>query len=100
MAVAVRTVVATHALYSKLHTHPPVGRIGHDERAGHPAERVHHMRRDAVDNATDRIAHVLGAGDDQTAAQQDDSGEDVVQPKDGVVGLHLLRLEVGLQAAQ
>lgn len=58
------------------------------------------MRRDAVHDAADRLAHVLGAGDDEAAAQQHDRGEDVVQPKDGIVGLHILRFEVGLQAAQ
>lgn len=58
------------------------------------------MRRDAVDDAADRLAHVLGGRDDQTARQQQHRREDVVQPKYGVVRLHLLRLEIFLESAE
>lgn len=81
-------------------THLPIEGVRHRERAGNPAERVQNMRRYAAADAANRLPHILRAGDDQAAAQQHHRGEHVVQPKHGVVDLHLLRLEVALQIAQ
>lgn len=81
-------------------TYLSIERVRHGERAGNPTERVDDMRRDAADNATDRLPHILGGSDHQAAGQQQDGREDVVQPKDGVVRQHLLRLEVFLKSAE
>lgn len=58
------------------------------------------MRWHAIDNATNRLAHVLGGGDDQTAGEQEHRGEGVVETEDGIVRLDVLPLQVALQATQ
>lgn len=74
--------------------------VRHGESTVDPAEGVDHVRRHAVDDAADRLAHILGGGDDQTAGEQEHRGEGVVQAKDGIVRLNVLPLEVALQATQ
>jgi len=81
-------------------THLSAEGVRHGEGAVDPAERVDHVRRNPIDDAADRLAHVLGGGDDQAAGEQQHRGEGVVQPEDGVVRLDVLPLEVALQATQ
>lgn len=74
--------------------------IGHCERGGYPAERIDDMRRYSTDNTRNGISDILCGGDDQRTSQKQDGGEHVVQPKDSIVRLDFLKLEVVLQASE
>lgn len=74
--------------------------VRHRKGAGDPTECVDDMRRDAVDDATDRLPNILRCRYDQTAAQQQYRRENVVQPEHSVVRLDLLDLEVDLQSTE
>lgn len=74
--------------------------VRHRKGAGHPAECVDDMGRDAADDATDRLADILRGRDDQAAAQQQNGREDIVQTEHSVVRLDLLDFEVDLQSAE
>lgn len=47
-----------------------------------------------INDARDGLAHILCGRDDEAAGQQEDSGEDVVQPEHRVIRLNVLELEV------
>lgn len=74
--------------------------VGHRKGAGDPAECVDDMRRKTIDDTTDGLPNVLCGRNDQTAAQQQNRREDIVQPKYSVVRLDLLDLEIDLKASQ
>lgn len=52
------------------------------------------MRGDTVDNTRNGISNILCRRDDQRTCQQQNGGENVVQSKDSIVGLYLLKLEI------
>lgn len=56
------------------------------------------MRGYSIHNATDRLANILRGRNDQTAGEQKDRGEWVVETEDRIVRLYVLPLEVALQA--
>lgn len=45
-------------------------------------------------DAADRLAHILGGSDDEAAGQQQYGRKNVVQSKNGIVRLNLLRLKI------
>lgn len=68
--------------------------IGHGERGRNPAESVYNMRRNSTDDTRNGIANILSRCYDQRTCQQQHRCEHIVQPKDGVVSLNLLKLEI------
>lgn len=58
------------------------------------------MRGYSIHNATDRLANILSGRNDQTAGEQEDRGERVVETEDRIVRLYVLPLKVAFQATQ
>jgi hypothetical protein len=58
------------------------------------------MRWNPADNARNWISNILRGCNHQTTGQQQNRCEDIVQSKDGVISLNLLKFEVFLETAQ
>lgn len=58
-----------------METYLSIERIRHGECAVNPTECVHHMRRNAIHNATDRLSDILSGRNDQTAGEEQYGGK-------------------------
>lgn len=77
-------------------THLSPEGVWHRKSTVDPAESIDNVCWDAIYDAANWLANVLGGGNNQTTCEQQHRCERVVQPKDSAVYLNVLPFQVRL----
>lgn len=81
-------------------THLSIERVRHGEGGSYPAVSVDGVRRQALDDAGDRVTDILGGREHHRAREQQHRGEVVVHPKHHRIRDNLLPFQVTAQIRQ